>query len=69
MLSISSSAAKRPFFQAGYLVQTEFASDLKNNINKDELDFNRRLLAIYKFKNNQQFWGEEESYMRECIIS
>ena len=59
LLSISSSAAKRPFFQEGYLVQTEFASDIENNIKLDELDFNRRLLAIYKFKNNQQFWGEE----------
>lgn len=59
LLSISSSAAKRPFFQEGYLVQTEFASDIENNIKMDELDFNRRLLAIYKFKNDQQFWGEE----------
>lgn len=59
LLSISSSAAKRPFFQEGYLVQTEFASDIENNIKMDELDFNRRLLAIYKFKNNKQFWGDE----------
>lgn len=59
LLSISSSATKRPFFQEGYLVQTEFASDIENNIKMDELDFNRRLLAIYKFKNDQQFWGEE----------
>lgn len=58
-MSISSSAAKRPFFQEGYLVQTEFASDIENNIKMDELDFNRRLLAIYKFKNNKQFWGDE----------
>ena len=59
LLSISSSAAKRPFFQEGYLVQTEFTSDIENNIKMDELDFNRRLLAIYKFKNDQHFWGEE----------
>lgn len=67
LLSISSSAAKRPFFQEGYLVQTEFASDLKNNINKDELDFNRRLLAIYKFKNDQQFWGEESPICENAL--
>lgn len=67
LLSISSSAAKRPFFQVGYLVQTEFASNLKNNINKDELDFNRRLLAIYKFKNNQQFWGEESPICENAL--
>ena len=59
LLSISSSAAKRPFFQEGYLVQNEFASDIENHIKIDELDFNRRLLAIYKFKNNKQFWGDE----------
>ena len=59
LLSISSSAAKRPFFQEGYLVQTEFASDIENHIKIAELDFNRRLLAIYKFKNNKQFWGDE----------
>ena len=38
-----------------------------NNINKDELDFNRRLLAIYKFKNNQQFWGEESPICENAL--
>ena len=66
-MSISSSVAKRPFFQEGYLVQTEFASDIENNIKMDELDFNRRLLAIYKFKNNKQFWGDE-SPIRETAL-
>lgn len=67
LLSISSSAAKRLFFQEGYLVQTEFASDIENNIKKDELDFNRRLLAIYKFKNNKQFWGEESPICENAL--
>jgi FRG domain protein len=67
LLSISSSAAKRPFFQEGYLVQTEFASDIENNIKMDELDFNRRLLAIYKFKNDQQFWGEERPISENAL--
>lgn len=67
LLSISSSVAKRPFFQEGYLVQTEFASDIENDIKMDELDFNRRLLAVYKFKNNKQFWGDE-SPIRETAL-
>lgn len=67
LLSISSSAAKRPFFQEGYLVQTEFTSDIENNIKMDELDFNRRLLAIYKFKNNKQFWGEESPISENAL--
>jgi len=67
LLSISSSAAKRPFFQEGYLVQTEFTSDIENNIKMDELDFNRRLLAIYKFKNDQQFWGEERPISENAL--
>ena len=57
LLSISSSSSKRPFFQEGYLVQTEFASNA--DIEKGELDFNRRIVAIYKFKNTKKFWGSE----------
>lgn len=57
LLSISCSASKRPFFQEGYLVQTEFAYDTE--IDKGELDFNRRIVAIYKFKNDSSFWGDE----------
>lgn len=57
LLSISSSSSKRPFFQEGYLVQTEFTSDA--DIEKGELDFNRRIVAIYQFKNTKKFWGKE----------
>ena len=57
LLSISCSASKRPFFQEGYLVQTEFTSDA--DIEKGELDFNRRIVAVYEFKNNREFWGSE----------
>ena len=44
LLSISCSSSKRPFFQEGYLVQTEFTSS--DDIEKGELDFNRRIVAI-----------------------
>lgn len=57
LLSISSSASKRPFFQEGYLVQTEFTSDA--DIEKGELDFNRRIVAVYEFVNDKKFWGSE----------
>ena len=53
LLSIGCSLSKRPFFQEGYLVQTEFTTD--SDIKKGELDFNRRLIAIYKFNNNEKF--------------
>ena len=62
LLSISSSSSKRPFFQEGYLVQTEFASNA--DIEKGELDFNRRIVAIYKFKNTKKFWGSERPIER-----
>ena len=56
LLSISCSASKRPFFQEGYLVQTEFAS---SNIKRNIYDFNRRIVAIYELKNDKNFWGTE----------
>lgn len=57
LLSISCSASKRPFFQEGYLVQTEFTSNI--DIEKGDLDFNRRIVAIYEFKDDKSFWGSE----------
>ncbi len=57
LLSISCSASKRPFFQEGYLVQTEFTSD--SDIEKGDLDFNRRIVAIYEFKDDKTFWESE----------
>lgn len=65
LLSISCSASKRPFFQEGYLVQTEFTSDA--DIEKGELDFNRRIVAVYEFKNNEEFWGSEIPINRENL--
>lgn len=65
LLSISCSASKRPFFQEGYLVQTEFTSD--TDIEKGELDFNRRIVAVYEFENNKKFWGSENPINRESL--
>ena len=65
LLSISCSSSKRPFFQEGYLVQTEFTSD--SDINKGELDFNRRIVAIYEFENNKKFWGSENPISKDNL--
>jgi hypothetical protein len=65
LLSIGCSLSKRPFFQEGYLVQTEFTTD--SDIKKGELDFNRRLIAIYKFNNNEKFWGLEKPIRKEIL--
>ena len=65
LLSISCSASKRPFFQEGYLVQTEFTSE--TDIEKGELDFNRRLVAVYQFVNDKKFWGSENPIDKESL--
>ncbi|WP_455490045.1 FRG domain-containing protein [Granulicatella sp.] len=65
LLSISCSSSKRPFFQEGYLVQTEFTSS--DDIEKGELDFNRRIVAIYEFRNNDEFWGLENPISKENL--
>lgn len=65
LLSISCSASKRPFFQEGYLVQTEFTSDA--DIEKGELDFNRRIVAVYEFINDKKFWGSEIPINKESL--
>lgn len=65
LLSISCSSSKRPFFQEGYLVQTEFTSS--DDIEKGELDFNRRIVAIYEFRNNKKFWGFENPISKKNL--
>ncbi|PKM65357.1 MAG: FRG domain-containing protein [Firmicutes bacterium HGW-Firmicutes-2] len=55
LLSISPPQALRPFFQEGYLSGTEYIRDEYQE--KNELDFNRRLIAVYRIPNNTSFWG------------
>jgi hypothetical protein len=64
LISIGSSYAKRPYFQEGYLVKTEFT---KHDKVSGELDFNRRLVAAYKFKNNKLFWGNESPIRKDYL--
>lgn len=65
LLSISSSLSKRPFFQEGYLVKTEFTSS--RDVDLGELDFNNRIVAIYEFDNNEKFWGKEKPIFKEDL--
>lgn len=57
LLSIGCSLSKRPFFQEGYLVRTAYVNS--DYTKKGEMDFNRRLVAIYEFNNDSKFWGDE----------
>lgn len=55
LLSICPPDALRPYFQEGYLAGTE---EITNDFHsKNELDFNRRLIAKFKIQNNKDFWG------------
>lgn len=65
LLNISCSISKRPFFQEGYLVQSEFITD--EELNFKELDFCNRLIAVYEFENNKNFWGNEISIDKENL--
>ena len=65
LLNISCSISKRPFFQEGYLVQSEFITD--EELNFKELDFCNRLIAVYEFENNKDFWGNEVSIDKENL--
>lgn len=65
LISIGSSYAKRPFFQEGYLVKTEYTKPGNRELRK--FDFNRRLVAAYEFKNNEDFWGNERPINKAYI--
>lgn len=56
LLSICPPDALRPYFQEGYLVGTdEFTTDFSS---KDDFDFNARLIAKFKFINDDSFWNQ-----------
>ena len=59
LLSICPPDALRPHHQEGFLVgTTNIAEDYKL---KQELDFNRRLVAKFEFHNDNTFWGKDKS--------
>ena len=56
LLSICPPEALRPYFQEGYLVGTD-GLDYRG-VDKNEYDFNRRLMAKYELPNSQEFWTD-----------
>jgi len=55
LLSACPPLALRPYFQEGFLVGT---TDLTDNYDdKNELDFNRRLIAKFVIPNDDSFWN------------
>jgi hypothetical protein len=56
LLSICPPNALRPYFQDAYLAGTEDILDDYDD--KPDLDFNRRLIAKFKFSNSNDFWGK-----------
>jgi len=66
LISICTNSAKRPFFQDGYLVGTEFTD--KNYTKKSILDLNNRLVAIYEFDNDLSFWGSNETCVKNHVL-
>ncbi|MCE5255229.1 MAG: FRG domain-containing protein [Spirochaetaceae bacterium] len=55
LLSVCPPLALRPYFQEGYLIGTTDITD--NYDDKNELDFNRRLIAKFAIPNNDSFWN------------
>jgi hypothetical protein len=55
LLSICPPAALRPYFQEGYLAgTTDVTTEYED---KNELDFNRRVIAQFEIPANDGFWG------------
>ncbi len=66
LLSISPPDAKRPYYQEGFVAGTP---DITYNYeNKNELDFNSRLVGKFRFKNDDEFWGEDFSPLQQKYI-
>lgn len=55
LLSICPPTALRPYFQEGYLAGTDNITTRYDQ--KNELDFNNRLIAKFKIPNDKAFWG------------
>lgn len=58
LLSVAPPQALRPYYQEGFLIGEDEFSETYTN--KDELDLNNRLVAKFKFINNDAFWGDTE---------
>lgn len=58
LLSVAPPQALRPYYQEGFLIGEDEFNEIYTN--KEELDLNNRLVAKFKFKNDNTFWGDSE---------
>ncbi len=58
LLSVAPPQALRPYYQEGFLIGEDEFNETYTN--KEELDLNNRLVAKFKFKNDDTFWGDSE---------
>lgn len=66
LISIVPPEALRPYQQEGFLVgEDEF--DREMPINKEDLDFNRRLVYKFKIPNKEDFWGDEAKLKQDVL--
>jgi len=66
LLSACPALALRPYFQEGFLVGTTDITD--NYDDKNELDFNRRLIAKFAIPNNDSFWSGSLNRMAKDLL-
>ncbi len=66
LLSVSPTEAKRPYYQNGYVVATDnITSDYDS---KEQLDFNRRVIARFEFENTPKFWDNTFRPLKEDYL-
>jgi hypothetical protein len=66
LLSACPPLALRPYFQEGFLVGTADITD--NYDDKNELDFNRRLVAKFAIPADDSFWGGNPGRISEKLL-
>ncbi|HEY9054107.1 MAG TPA: FRG domain-containing protein [Rectinemataceae bacterium] len=66
LLSVCPALAMRPYFQEGFLAGTPDITD--NYDDKNELDFNRRLVAKFSIPEDEAFWGEDARRIPEDLL-
>ncbi len=66
LLSACPPLALRPYFQEGFLVGTTDITD--NYDDKNELDFNRRLIAKFAIPGGESFWNGNQRRITEELL-
>ena len=69
LLSVCPPDALRPHYQEGYLLgTTDITNYFYDDVEKSELDFNRRLIAKLEFQNNDDFWASDLKRLNETDL-